>query len=93
MHYISGHMYYILSYDVKEKRVGKALKVVRRYLTWVQNSVFEGELTESRADALRKELATLLDFSEDSVIIFAAQKNWIRREVLGREKNSTDNFV
>lgn len=39
-------MYVILVYDIDAKRVGKMLKLCRRYLNWIQNSVFEGELTD-----------------------------------------------
>ena len=39
-------MYVILIYDVAEKRAGKMLKLCRQYLCWIQNSVFEGELSE-----------------------------------------------
>ena len=41
-------MYVILVYDFREKRVGKMLKLCRRYLNWIQNSVFEGEISEAR---------------------------------------------
>ena len=34
-------MFVILVYDVGEKRVAKVLKICRKYLTWVQNSVLE----------------------------------------------------
>ena len=39
-------MYVILVYDMGEKRVAKMLKHCRKYLNWIQNSVFEGEITE-----------------------------------------------
>ena len=47
-------MYVILVYDIGEKRVGKILKLCRKYLNWIQNSVFEGEIT----DVKLKELIT-----------------------------------
>ena len=31
-------------YDVGEKRVGKMLNYCRKYLNWIRNSVFEGEI-------------------------------------------------
>ena len=37
-------MFVILVYDIKEQRVTKVLKKCREYLSWVQNSVFEGEI-------------------------------------------------
>ena len=49
-------MYIILVYDVGEKRVAKALKTCRKYLTWVQNSVFEGEITDAKYKKLKYDL-------------------------------------
>ncbi|NCB07630.1 MAG: CRISPR-associated endonuclease Cas2, partial [Bacteroidia bacterium] len=46
-------MYIIAMYDVGEKRVGKMLKLFRRYLNWIQNSVFEGEITEAKLMELK----------------------------------------
>jgi CRISPR-associated protein Cas2 len=48
-------MYVILVYDMGQKRVGKMLKLCRRYLNWIQNSVFEGELTEVQLKELLHE--------------------------------------
>ena len=45
-------MYLILVYDIGEKRVGKMLKLCRKYLNWIQNSVFEGEITEVKLKEL-----------------------------------------
>ena len=45
-------MYVILVYDFGEKRVAKMLKLCRRYLNWVQNSVFEGEISDVRLKEL-----------------------------------------
>ena len=42
----------ILVYDFGEKRVGKMLKLCRRYLHWIQNSVFEGEISEVKLKEL-----------------------------------------
>ena len=46
-------MYLIVVYDVGEERVGKVCKFMRRYLPRVQNSVFEGELPESKLEAMK----------------------------------------
>ncbi len=45
-------MYVILVYDINQKRVGKMLKLCRKYLNWIQNSVFEGEITEVKLKEL-----------------------------------------
>ena len=54
-------MFVILVYDVNVSRVGKVLKISRRYLTWVQNSVLEGELTEATLRALQNETCSVIN--------------------------------
>ena len=50
-------MYVILVYDFGEKRVGKMLKLCRKYLHWIQNSVFEGEISEVKLKELLQKMA------------------------------------
>ena len=59
-------MFVILVYDVDQKRVAKVLKKCREYLFWVQNSVFEGELTEMKLGQLKRELKAIIDDGYDS---------------------------
>ena len=40
-------MYVIIVYDIKVERVNKVKSFLRQYLFWIQNSVFEGESSES----------------------------------------------
>ena len=87
-------MYVIAVYDCGEKRVVKMLKLCRRYLTWIQNSVFEGELTAVKLKELKIEAEKIMVKDEDSFIIFTSrQPRWMEKEIIGREKNSTDNFL
>jgi CRISPR-associated protein Cas2 len=87
-------MYVILVYDCGEKRVGKMLKLCRKYLTWIQNSVFEGEISSVQLKKLKIEAGEFMDKSQDSLIIFKSrQERWLEKEILGIEKNSTDNFL
>ena len=87
-------MFVILFYDFGEKRVGKALKICRKYLTWVQNSVFEGEITEGNLKKLKYELADKMDKEVDSLIIYTfASMRYSTREVIGIEKNPKSMFL
>ena len=87
-------MYIILVYDIGEKRVGKMLKLCRRYLNWIQNSVFEGELSEVQLNQLKAEAAGIMKAEEDSLIIFKTrQGNWLEKEIVGKEKNDLDVFL
>ncbi|MEM3245683.1 MAG: CRISPR-associated endonuclease Cas2, partial [Candidatus Micrarchaeaceae archaeon] len=63
-------MFYVVTYDVQQKRVGKVCQLLRRYLDWVQNSVFEGELSESNMLELKNYLDSLLDKTKDSIFIY-----------------------
>lgn len=87
-------MYILLVYDVGEKRVAKVLKLLRGYLNWIQNSVFEGELTQSQLTKVKNQLMLIIDSEEDSVIIFTSRdKKWLSKSVMGREKNPVTNFI
>lgn len=87
-------MFVILFYDFGEKRVAKALKTCRKYLTWVQNSVFEGQITEANFKKLKYELASKMDKGEDSLIIYTfGSMKYSNREVIGIEKNPQSIFL
>lgn len=87
-------MYIILVYDIGEKRVGKMLKLCRRYLNWIQNSVFEGEITEVKLKELMAYAKKMMNEEEDSIILFKSRsEKWLDKEIYGVEKNSLDNFL
>jgi CRISPR-associated protein Cas2 len=77
-----------------QKRVGKMLKLCRRYLNWIQNSVFEGELTEVKLKELILEAKEIMKIETDSLIIFSSrQEKWLEKQVIGKEKNEIDNVL
>lgn len=87
-------MFIILVYDVNQKRVAKALKTCRRYLNWVQNSVFEGEITKAQLAALTNDLKNVLTLDEDSVLIYRFRTTkYFNREVLGKERKEITQFL
>ncbi len=87
-------MYVILVYDVNERRVAKMLKLCRKYLNWIQNSVFEGEITAVKLRELKAKAKQLMDEDEDSLIIFKSrEERWLDKEVIGNEKNTLDNIL
>lgn len=87
-------MYVLVVYDVEVKRVSRIHKFLKRYLSWVQNSVFEGELSESQMEAVRMGLSGLMSDEVDSVLIYSArEERWLNKEVIGREHGETDNLL
>jgi CRISPR-associated protein Cas2 len=87
-------MYVILVYDCGERRVAKMLKLCRKYLNWIQNSVFEGEITEVKLKELKFKLKEIMDIETDSLIIFTSRsEKWLDKEIIGRERSSVDTFL
>lgn len=87
-------MYLILVYDIEQERVGKACKYLRQSLNWVQNSVFEGELTKAQLAKIKSGLSAIIDEEKDAVIIYSTQSaNWMDRETMGVDKNPAVNVL
>ncbi len=63
-------MYVILAYDIGGKRIKKVMKTVKKYLTARQKLVYEGHLTPSGLNSLKRELFPLIEPEHDSVVIY-----------------------
>jgi CRISPR-associated protein Cas2 len=87
-------MFAILVYDAGVKRDPKVLKLCRRYLSWVQNSVFEGEITEGKYKMLKREIREIINNKEDSVIVYLLQSTkYSSRDVIGLEKGGAEFII
>ncbi|MCX6152708.1 MAG: CRISPR-associated endonuclease Cas2 [Candidatus Kapabacteria bacterium] len=88
-------MYCILVYDINEKRVAKILKLMRGYLNWIQNSVFEGELSKGMLDELMFKAGKIIHKEEDSIIIYTLQnQKFLDKLSMGIDKSEkTSNFL
>lgn len=88
-------MYIVLVYDVSQEENGarrwsRIFKICKKYLTHIQNSVFEGELSKGQLAQLKKELKEYIDKELDSVIIFKSrQEKWLDKEFWGRKDDLT----
>lgn len=88
-------MYIVLVYDVSQEENGarrwsRIFKICKQYLTHIQNSVFEGELSKGQLAQLQKELKEYIDKELDSVIIFKSrQEKWLDKEFWGRKDDLT----
>jgi CRISPR-associated protein Cas2 len=86
-------MYVIIVYDVNVQRVNKVCQFLRMFLHWVQNSVFEGELTESELLKVEAGLKEIINENEDSITIYIfPNENVLKRRFLGIRK-SEPSFV
>lgn len=88
-------MYIVLVYDVSQaengaRRWSRIFKICKKYLTHIQNSAFEGELSKGQLAQLQKELKEYIDKELDSVIIFKSrQEKWLDKEFWGRKDDLT----
>lgn len=89
-------MYVVLVYDISQskngaKRWSHIFKTCKKYLTHIQNSVFEGEISKVQLLGLQKELELYINDKEDSVILFRSrQEKWLDKDFWGRKEDRTD---
>jgi len=94
-------MYVIVVYDVWNKKTNKIHKYLKKRLHWIQNSVFEWEISESEFIRMKTELKRLLneiektnEEVENSIIIFSMPyKGPLKKEIIWVEKNKIDYFI
>ncbi|WP_297421677.1 CRISPR-associated endonuclease Cas2 [Thermococcus sp.] len=85
-------MYIVIVYDVSVERVNKVKKFLRQHLHWVQNSVFEGEVTRAEFERIKAGLKDLIEEDEDSVVIYRL-RSMPQRDVMGVEKNPLEDII
>ena len=87
-------MYIVLVYDIDSARVSKVCKYLRQHLTWVQNSVFEGEISKGRLETVKSNLHKLICSNYDSILIYQMESSkWVNRQTIGIEKNEISNLL
>jgi CRISPR-associated protein Cas2 len=87
-------LFIIMVYDINQKRVARVLKTSRKYLYWVQNSVFEGEISEANYKKLKMEFSRIINEKEDSVIFYTFRTTkYSNRETMGIKKGGDDNII
>jgi CRISPR-associated protein Cas2 len=87
-------MFVIISYDIGENRVAKVHKVLKQYLQWTQNSVFEGEITEGKLKQCLGDLMPIINKNEDSVYVYkVSNPRNIKKFVYGIEKDFEEMFL
>lgn len=87
-------MFVILTYDVEVKRINRVRKVLKKYLTWTQNSVFEGDISPGKMNQCLAEIENLIDKTYDSIYIYNVKSSkFISKDILGENKNFDELFL
>lgn len=87
-------MHVIIAYDISIERLPKVYHIMKRYLNWIQNSAFEGDLTPGQLEELRINVHKVIDPLTDCIVVFSMDNpKWLDRAVWGKEKGHTDSII
>lgn len=86
-------MYVILVYDMEADRTQRMLRLARRYLTHVQNSVLEGAISAGDLEQLRGEIDDLLKPGESVVLYELSSDSLLGRTVYGEDPTEDSRFI
>ncbi|MFC7216289.1 CRISPR-associated endonuclease Cas2 [Saliphagus sp. GCM10025334] len=86
-------MYVIVVYDMEADRTHLMLKLCRRYLIHVQNSVLEGEISEGDLTTMKGKIDDLLQEGESVVIYELSSDKLLNRSVYGDDPTEDSRFL
>jgi CRISPR-associated protein Cas2 len=86
-------VYVLVVYDVEADRTRIFLKLCRRYLTHVQNSVLEGEISAGDLERLRGEIEERLKPGESVIVYELSSEKYVDRTVWGEDPMEDSRFL
>lgn len=86
-------VYAIVVYDMEADRTRYLRKLCRRYLTHVQNSVFEGEISKGDLEALRSRIKDILEPGESAIVYELSSDKLLTRSVVGEDPTEDSRFL
>lgn len=86
-------LYVVLAYDVHFNRTNIFKSFCREYLTWVQNSVFEGELRPTQFTILKDTLEDMIIENENVRIWTVEDKKFLQLTAIGDSASEKSNFI
>lgn len=86
-------MYVIVVYDVDADRTHIPRKFLRKYLNHVQNSVFEGQVTESNLSEIKEFVKENIK-EEESIFIYELWgEQYVERTIIGDDPMDEDRLI
>ncbi|MBA4493256.1 CRISPR-associated endonuclease Cas2 [Paenactinomyces guangxiensis] len=87
-------MYVLGVYDINVKRVAKVKKIFSRYMFWMQNSTFEGNLTKVQLRELQRELNSVVNPNEDHIIFYVIRnEDVVTKTIIGERHSEPSNIL
>lgn len=86
-------MYDIIADEGGARVSRNTFKICKKYLTNIQKSVFEGNVTELNYMKLKSELNGHIRKDKDSILVFKSRdEKWLDKEFLGVVDDKTSKF-
>ena len=87
-------VYAIVVYDIGVERINKVRTFLRQHMNWVQNSVFEGELTKTELARIKSRLGELIKPDHDNILFYIVRdKKYMDFYSLGTIRAETSNII
>ncbi len=83
-------MFIVVFYDVPSRRTEIYRKLLARYLSWMQNSVFSGDLTETHYKKMRYDIWQVLEKDDKLAFITTPNRHNMSVEVLEKGQSKMD---
>jgi len=86
-------VYVVVVYDMDAERTHLMLNFLRKFLTHVQNSVFEGEITEGDLETIQNKAEEMLEPEESTIIYRMSSEKYVERTVFGDDPAEDARFL
>ena len=87
-------MFVLIVYDIAEERITRVHNFLKTYLHWIQNSVFEGHITDAQLDAIKTGLKGLIDVEYDAIYLFQIKNpRHVKKEIMGIERGDSSIII
>jgi CRISPR-associated protein Cas2 len=85
--------YVVVVYDVEADRTRYPRKLLRQYLTHVQNSVFEGHITKGDLEDVSAAIEDTVQEDESAIIYRMSSESYVDRTVVGEDPAEDSRFL
>ena len=86
-------MFLLIVYDTEQKNCARLHKLLKRYLNWNQNSVFEGSVTRAQYTEIRMLLEKERAKNSHITLYCIESECIVEREELGDAKGNVSNII
>jgi len=87
-------MYVIIVYDVQVERIDDLRKYLRRYIEWMQDSVFEGELTPAQLEGVKVGISHRINKEKDHLLIYQVRdRQLLKKHAIGTLKSEPSTII